>query len=209
MRPQKPAEFREEATVSGKSARGDERKLAELILYISQVCADDPTFGAVKLNKILCFSDFLHYAYHGEGITGVPYQKLPNGPAPRRMLPVRSRLEKLRALGIQEVNLKSGHVQKRTVNLRRPNLKLFSAEEIAVVDRVIASYREMRAERTSDYSHDMVGWLVADMGDDIPYDTVFFANPPLSREEVYRARELKAAKDAGILKLGRRDESAA
>ena len=38
--------------------QGDERKLRELILYISQRCANDPTFGAIKLNKTLCFSDF-------------------------------------------------------------------------------------------------------------------------------------------------------
>jgi hypothetical protein len=40
----------------------DEQKMKELILYISQKCADDTKFGATKLNKILYFSDFLAYA---------------------------------------------------------------------------------------------------------------------------------------------------
>jgi len=96
----------------------DEKKLAELILYISEKCANDPTFGAVKLNKILCFSDFLFYAYNDRGITNVEYQKLPNGPAPRRLIPIRDGLIKNRDLAMQEVVLKSGLTQKRTVNLR-------------------------------------------------------------------------------------------
>jgi hypothetical protein len=84
----------------------DERKMKELILYISQKCADDAKFGATKLNKILYFSDFLAYAYHGSPITGFEYQKLPNGPAPRRLVPVREQLMESGELGIQEVPLR-------------------------------------------------------------------------------------------------------
>jgi len=175
--------------------RPDERKLAELILYIAQKCVDDPTFGAIKLNKILCYSDFIFYAYHERGITNVEYQKLPNGPAPRRLVPVRNQLIRGRHLGIQDVLLKNGNIQKRPVNLRPPNLSLFTGEEIAVVDRVIDSFKDVRADRTSELSHDLVGWLVAEVGGTIPYNTFFFSNPPLSEEEIYRARELKAAKE--------------
>src|SRR5260370_3486266 len=104
------------------NAISDERKLAELILYISQKCADDPTFGAVKLNKILCYSDFLFYAYHDRGITNVEYQKLPKGPAPRKLVPIRNRMIQRRELALQPVPLKSGYTQERPVNLRRPKL---------------------------------------------------------------------------------------
>jgi hypothetical protein len=175
----------------------NERKLAELILYISQKCANDPTFGAVKLNKILCYSDFLFYAYHDRGITDVEYQKLPNGPAPRRLLPVRNRMIQKGDLALQDVVLKSGHVQKRTVNLRQPNLSLFNGEEIALVDGVIESSREVPSGIVSEYSHNLVGWLVVDEGETIPYDTIFFANPPLSEDEAYRAKELARSKGKG------------
>src|ERR1700756_5033063 len=161
-------------------AVADERKLAELILYISQKCANDPTFGAVKLNKILCYSDFLFYAYNDRGITNVEYQKLPNGPAPRRLIPVRERLIQNGELAVQEVALKSGQTQKRTVNLRKPNLDIFSGTEIATVDRVIESMENVTAENVSEMSHTLVGWLVVDEGETIPYNTIYFANPPLT-----------------------------
>jgi len=172
----------------------DERKLAELIIYISQKCANDPTFGATKLNKILCYSDFVFYAYNDRGITNVEYQKLPNGPAPRRLIPVRDKLIDNGDLALQEVILKSGETQKRTVNLRGPNLDLFTGSEIAMVDRMIESMQGVTAENVSEISHTLVGWLVADEGETIPYNSIYFANPPISEEESLRARELKAAK---------------
>lgn len=189
----------------------DERKLAELILYISQKCATDPTFGATKLNKILCYSDFVFYAYHDRGITNVEYQKLPRGPAPRRLIPVRDALIHNGDLATQEIVLQSGETQKRTVNLRAPNLDLFTGTEIAMVDRMIESMQGVRAEDVSEMSHTLVGWLVADEGETIPYSTIYFANPPLSEEEKLRARELKAAKarPEGIKDVDRRDSRTA
>lgn len=172
----------------------DEKKLAELILYISQKCANDPTFGATKLNKILCFSDFTFYAYNGTGITNVDYQKLPAGPAPRRLLPVRDGMIEAGDLAIQEVPLRSGRTQKRTVNLRAPKLDMFSGAEIAMVDSVIESLREVDAKAVSERSHEMVGWLVTEEGEVIPYNTVYFSNPPLTDWEIYRAQELKREK---------------
>src|SRR5689334_7317746 len=142
----------------------DEKKLEELILYISEQCADDLTFGAVKLNKILCYSDFLFYAYHDRGITNVEYQKLANGPAPRRLVSIRERMMKRGHLALQPVPLKSGYTQQRPVNLRRPNLERFTGEEIATVQNVIHDLRGITAEDTSDLSHQMVGWMVVNEG---------------------------------------------
>jgi hypothetical protein len=191
----------------------DERKLAELILYVSQKCANDPTFGATKLNKILCYSDFLFYAYNDRGITNVEYQKLPNGPAPRRLIPVRDKLIENGDLAVQEVPLKSGQTQKRTVNLRNPNLEIFTGAEIAMVDRLIESMQGVTAEDVSEMSHTLVGWMAVDEGETIPYNTIYFANPPLSQAEIYRARELKAskarAKPEGVKDVKRRDDRTA
>jgi hypothetical protein len=173
---------------------GNENKLQELILYISQKCANDPTFGAVKLNKILYFSDFEFYAKSGTAITNVEYQKLPNGPAPRRLLPVRDQMIGEGTLAIQEVLLRSGNTQKRTVNLRQPDLSVFTAAEIALVDQVIESFDRVDAKETSDRSHEMVGWLVTREGEVIPYNTVYLSNPPLTEFEKYSARQYKLAK---------------
>ena len=79
-----------------------EKRLAELMLHIAHRCEDDPGFGATKLNKILWWSDFLSYARNGEPITGVEYQRLGNGPAPKRLVPIRKKMVSARHAALQE-----------------------------------------------------------------------------------------------------------
>jgi hypothetical protein len=168
----------------------NDEKFQELVLYISQKCATDPTFGAIKLNKILFYSDFLTFAKSGVAITGFAYQRLQNGPAPRRLVPVRNKMIQQRILALQEVQLKNGRVQKRTVNLREANLNIFTGAEIAMVDFIIDSLSDCDAQTVSDISHRMVGWQIAVEGEEIAYETVFLSNEPLSEGEIARGREI-------------------
>jgi hypothetical protein len=165
-------------------------KLSELILYISQKCATDPKFGAVKLNKILYLSDFLSFGNWGEPITGVEYQHLRQGPAPRRLIPVRDELQTNKKLVVQTLPLKSGHRQVRTVNLVDPDLRIFSGREIALVDSIIEDLWDMDAEESSEFSHRFVGWKMTREGEPIPYGSIFLSDEPLSEAEIVRGQEL-------------------
>jgi hypothetical protein len=177
---------------SAPAMQKGEEKLAELILYISQKCASDPCFGAIKLNKILYFSDFFAYANWGKPISGAEYQNLRKGPAPRRLVPVREYLESQKALVVQPVQLKSGNVQRRTINLREPKLEIFTAAEISLVDQIIAALQTYDAEQSSELSHRMIGWKMTKEGETIPYSTIFLSNEPLSDAEIQRGLELAA-----------------
>jgi len=170
----------------------NEAKFRELILYISHRCALDPKFGATKLNKVLFYSDFFAFGKTGKPITGFKYQRLRNGPAPKRLLPVREAMIQEQILAMQAVQLQSGRVQKRTVNLRPPNLGIFSGDEIALVDYIIDALAACDAETVSELSHRMVGWQVANEGEEIPYETVFLSNEPLTEAEVVRGKEIAA-----------------
>ncbi|MGO9271436.1 MAG: Panacea domain-containing protein [Terriglobia bacterium] len=173
-----------------KSFVEDNKKFRELILYISQKCATDPTFGATKLNKILFYADFLAYANLGKAITNFDYQKLANGPAPRTLLPIRDQMIADRELALQQIRLLSGNIQKRTVNLRPPDLTVFTGEEIALVDEVIEAFEKAKAEVVSELSHRMVGWMSVENGESIPYNTIFLSNEELTPAEIERGREL-------------------
>jgi len=76
--------------------KSPDKRLGELMLYVAWKCADDPKFGATKLNKILYFSDFLSFLRTGEAITGSEYVKQKNGPIPKHLVPVRESLESKR-----------------------------------------------------------------------------------------------------------------
>ena len=66
-------------------------KLEALIGYIAEQSEGDRHFGLTKLNKMLWFIDLEAYRSLGETVSEQTYQKLPEGPAPRRMLPVLKR----------------------------------------------------------------------------------------------------------------------
>jgi hypothetical protein len=171
----------------------NDEKLRQLILYVSQKCADQKNFGSTKLNKILYFSDFLAYANTGEPITGAEYQRLDWGPAPRKMKPVLNDLERDSELAMQEVQLTGNYTSKKPVNLVPPNLGVFSAAEIAIVDDVIEKFEELTANQTSLFSHDWGGWKYAADRGTIPYESVFISHKPLEPGEQERGLEIAGA----------------
>jgi hypothetical protein len=97
-------------TGGGSIVEYNERKFAELVLYVTRGLRNDRAGGATKLNKALYFSEFAHMRARGRPITGAEYQRLERGPAPRSLVPVR---EALIARGdaaiVEEVHL--GYVQ--------------------------------------------------------------------------------------------------
>jgi hypothetical protein len=71
----------------------DDSKFRELILLIARESEGDPRFGSIKLNKLLFYADFVAYQHLGKPITGQEYFALPQGPAPRYMVPIREKME--------------------------------------------------------------------------------------------------------------------
>lgn len=168
----------------------DEQKFKELVLYLAEKSADDPSFGDTKLNKLLFFSDFLAYAVYGRPITGAVYQKLEHGPAPRRLLPARRELVEARDATV----VKRGRAYARTVTVnRRPaDTRLFDPDELDLVDEIVELLRTHDATDVSDFSHQFsAGWKLGKPGDDIPYDSIFLSvGTTLTPYEVERGREL-------------------
>lgn len=63
----------------------DDRKMKELIVYLTAKSEGDPRFSAEKLNKLLFYCDFTAHRQLGHSITGYSYQNLPSGPAPKAL----------------------------------------------------------------------------------------------------------------------------
>ena len=172
----------------GESNDRTDRLLGELILYVAECCADDPTFGAIKLNKILWWSDFQAFGRLGGPITGVRYVRRPQGPAPYRLLPVRNRLIRLDAAEMEERPV-GQRLQERIVALRAPD-KLFTQEQLDIVDEVIRDLWGMTATEVSERSHGKAWQIAAEDGVPIPYEAVFLSDEPVTDADVARTKEL-------------------
>lgn len=167
-----------------------ERKLKNLVLYIAAKCADDKYFGTVKLNKILYFSDFLAYASLRAPITGVEYLALDAGPAPRPMPNIREEMLTDRQIAEEVRIVGGGYTERRIVATAKPDLDLFTASEIALVDGIIETLRRKTASDVSWMSHNRA-WKIARKGTgSIPYETIFVSNRTPTEAEIARGREL-------------------
>lgn len=170
--------------------RGAQR-FRELIIYISRECEDDPAFGATKLNKILYFSDFRAFERFGIPLTGFRYFRLPQGPAPKALIPVRKALIEEGAIRLDRIPLAPGITLDKTVALRAPALEHFTSDEIAVVDEVIKELWDLNATEVSNASHD-VRWRVLTHKDSLPYEMAYLSDEPPTAKEIARTRELAA-----------------
>lgn len=172
-------------------------KFRQLLLYVAKKSEEDPFFGAVKLNKILYFSDFNAYRRRGHSITGAEYQRLPEGPAPRKLLPERQALLDKGAIEIVERPF-FNHVQQRiVVTAKELDVPLLSAEERQIVDEVIdVALAGKNGREASLESHAEIGWQLFANGDSIPYRTAWYEPGPISLEGIEAAK--RAAEKTGI-----------
>ena len=166
-----------------------EDKFKELILHIARRCENDPTFGAVKLNKVLFFSDFFAYMQLGQSITEAEYIKLEHGPAPRLMMPIRDEMEKQDDIVVIQRE-RFGYQQSRVISRRDADLSSFMAAEIALVDTIIDAVKEANATNLSDMTHVLLGWKIAALKTVIPYESVFLSEARATPGDRQRAREL-------------------
>jgi hypothetical protein len=168
----------------------DDRKLQELILFLAYRSEDDPRFGSTKLNKQLFFADFLAYVKLGKAITGHVYQKLPNGPAPRRMVPIIRDMVGAGSLAIQERD-HFGRTQKVPVALRQADLQRFTSDEIAVVTEVLDTLRRKNAKGVSGLSHQFAGWKLAKERETIPYEVALVAFKKPRKKDIEKALAMR------------------
>jgi hypothetical protein len=152
----------------------DEGKFTELVLYVADRIMDDPTGGATKINKILFAAECAHVRRFGRPITGAEYQKLPRGPAPRRLVPVRQQLVSNgdAALVADEY---MGYQLDRLKPLRPADVARFSDDELKHVEQAVAALWGKTAAEASELSHQEMGWRMVGEGETIPYEAALLA----------------------------------
>ncbi|MDB5659823.1 MAG: hypothetical protein JWS10_2438 [Cypionkella sp.] len=173
---------------------GGQDRLRQLILYICTKNIGAKYFGRVKLNKILWKSDFSSYAIRQVPVTGRAYQRLPQGPAPKEMMPLYREMLRDGVVREEITDFGGGKIEKRPSALHQPNLALFSAEDISFVDSAITYYWAMTGTETSDDSHG-AAWSTRHDGDPMPYESAFLSDRPLLPLHIQRLQRLAEQND--------------
>ncbi len=176
--------------------RPKDRKLAELILFISERSEGDPCFGSEKLSRVLFYADFCAYLLFGNSVTGQEYQKFSTGPGPKRFVSTCKALVARNELAIRNSEPLQNQ-QDRAFALRSARLTDFTADEIALVTKLIQDNWERTGPQVRYQTHEITGWECARSAEVIPYEIGWVSNRPPTEEERRRClQDSQLAADA-------------
>lgn len=145
-------------------------KLEEATHWIINSCDKPTELGAVKLNKILWFSDVHAFRTSGQSITGVTsYVKRKRGPVHPRMLKSLGWLEQAKKIAIKKDV--EPYRSAEYLSLCNPAQEHLSADEIRTLTSVTETITKgYTASEISETSHNQA-WRIAEEGEDIPLGT--------------------------------------
>ncbi len=148
-------------------------KFREVFLYILNKVGSKPNIGETVIYKLLYFIDFDFYEKYEEQLIGAAYIRNQFGPTPREFRKIVDKMiEEGDVIQIQGDYYK--HLQRKYLPLREPNLAIFKANEIELIDNVLNRLSWMNASQISEYSHGDIPWLATQDGKVIDYESVFY-----------------------------------
>lgn len=175
-----------------ENERFDSRKFEELIVYIAKRLGPEAALGRVKLAKLLMASDFGAYERFSRPITGATYEKWEQGHLPRELLLAQRDLEASGAIRVEVVDY-YGKKLKHITAQRDPDMRDFSEDELAVVERALHHFGYESASYLSELSHLELGWRLAEWKEAIPYRTVYLGAGGVSEGDLRRGEELASS----------------
>ena len=129
------------------------RKLREMAVFF----AGFENTWRTKLNKLLFYSDFLHYKRFGCAISSARYVHMQYGPVPADFYTLQAAL--VDDASLDERQGKSGDCSGTVfVALRPADRSVFSAAELQTMDDVARTFESWSARRVMEYSHQELGW---------------------------------------------------
>jgi hypothetical protein len=150
----------------------DRDKLKRLIHYAAYRCVDNPRMlGAIKLNKVLWYSDLAAYLTWGAPITGGKYIKKQFGPVSSGLMSAVEDLEEEKAVAVRRFD-DGIDAKVEYLALTTPDASIFKPEEIRVIEDSIQMVCHRHSARSiSRKSHDIV-WELAELDEEIPYHAI-------------------------------------
>jgi hypothetical protein len=166
-----------------RHAMYDAEKFKELVQYVCSICPNPDKLGAIKLNKILWYSELSAFLHLEKPITGARFVKRQFGPVATAMVPVLQELQRDGRLVVRNVEY-FGQPKKEYISLDKADLSKFSSDEISIVDRLTETICEKyTAMGISRVSHDDI-WEMAEIGEEIPLTTVFAVRGEVTEQDV-------------------------
>lgn len=129
-------------------------KIACMISFFSSQMKSFKT----KLNKLLFFSDFLHYSKTGFSITGLTYRAIPRGPVPAEYDKLYLKLADEGKIYIDEVLIHGDNYAEIINGKEEYNENIFSDKEKEILNTIIKEFKSNTSKEMVELSHQYNAW---------------------------------------------------
>ena len=145
-------------------------KAEQIVLYFASLCRPFIT----KMNKLLFYSDFLHYKRFGHSITGLNYMAIEKGPVPKKYGTLYDLNE---VICKQEVIFPDGYSGEKLVPKEDSifNQAIFTESEILTIKEVGVKFKDISTNDIVNISHLEKAWIDNEkLHNVISYNYAFF-----------------------------------
>ncbi len=149
-------------------------KLKAVTHYICDKATDPSVLGSIKLNKVLWYSDAVHFLLHGNSVTEETYVKRQHGPVPKHIVFAVEDLVKEKKIARGKAHY-FGHLKAEFISILPPEEieSLLSVTEVKIIDDAFEHVcLKNTAMSISEKTHNAI-WEMASLGEEIPLYTVY------------------------------------
>lgn len=133
----------------------DRNKVKHVILYFAELLNPYRT----KLNKLLFYSDFVHFRDNAQSITGLVYKAIPYGPVPNNYDMLFGILAEQGIIDIELSMTQNGEVERiLPTHQYQFDASLFSPAELGVMEYIAIKFKDTTASDIADISHRESAW---------------------------------------------------
>lgn len=132
-------------------------RLLEAVVFFAQRLSPWKT----KLNKLLFYSDFLHFKEYGVSLTGSRYCAIQLGPVPENFQSVFEYAARRGIVKVEEISFTNGGTgEKFSIGEDREfNPDLFEERELQTMERVCKQFEALNTQEIIDISHREPAWI--------------------------------------------------
>lgn len=153
----------------------NEEKYKNVILFFANKIKNG-TLGKLKMMKLLYFLDFDFFEKYDKSITGDEYLRFENGPVPRMAEKILKEMQG-KEIKISNVKIAKGYNdQQRIEPLKSFDLKLFSKEELLMMEEIAEKWEKFSGTEMKNASHGEAPWIAAKPNDVIDYNLSYYRN---------------------------------
>ncbi|MCD4705943.1 SocA family protein [bacterium] len=153
----------------------NEKKYYNVILFFANKIQNG-TLGKLKMMKLLYFLDFDFFEKYGKSVTGDKYLRWENGPVPQT---AEKMMKQMSGNNIKISRRKVGigyNDQQHIEALKNFDLKLFSKEELIMMDEIADKWEKFSGVEMKNASHGEAPWIATEPNEIIDYNLTYYRN---------------------------------